>query len=145
MISEIRLRNIPCRRLANILFGLISLANWFPIPGQSPAPRTIFGLYGSGRTGRDFVRVMARENGKIGLNLKLYYANGQTCALNKEGEWIGDHLVVAAEGLKENEPCKLEVFFPKGRILFKDEGQRCAQVYCGSRGKLDEVTLPRKR
>ena len=43
-------------------------------------------------------------HGKAAFNLKLYYANGHTCALNKEGKWRDDHLLIAADGLTENEP-----------------------------------------
>jgi len=119
------------------------------VASQSPAvdapPKTIFGLYGAaGKAGRDTIHVTPGAAGKVALALKLYYANGHTCALDKEGEWHGDRLVIVAEGLTENEPCKLEASFPAGRIVLKDEGQRCARVYCGTRGKLDAVSLPKR-
>jgi hypothetical protein len=37
----------------------------------------------------------------------------------------------------------LNVFFDKGRVRLRDEGYRCAPVYCGTRGKLDDVSLPK--
>ena len=128
--------------------GLIAVACWLPLASQTPSndvpPKTIFGVYGtSGKTG-DTVRVSRAAQGKIALALKLYYANGHTCALNKDGEWHGDHLLLVTEGISENEPCKLEAAFPPGRVVLKDEGQRCARVYCGTRGKLDGVSLPKK-
>jgi hypothetical protein len=149
------IRSLTLGRLAfgaRILCGLVITACWSPIATQLPAgeapPESIFGLYApAGKTGigSDAIRVTPRPNGKAGLTLKLYYANGHTCELEHEGEWLGDHLLVTAEGLRENEFCKLEAYFPKGRILLKDQGQRCAQVYCGTRGKLDGVTLPKRR
>jgi hypothetical protein len=120
-------------------FGLIAVAGLLSLGGQEP-PKTIFALY---KAGRDTIRVTPGADGKVALALKLHYANGHTCALDKEGEWQGDHLVVVAEGITENEPCKLEASFPSGRIVLKDEGQRCARVYCGTRGKLDAVSVPK--
>jgi hypothetical protein len=132
-----------------LFHGLIAVACWLPLAGQTPStdlpPKTIFGVYGASRkTGGDSIRVTRAAQGKIALALKLYYANGHTCALNKDAEWHGDHLLLATEGISENEPCKLEAAFPSGRIVLKDEGQRCARVYCGTRGKLDGVSLPKK-
>lgn len=124
---------------AIILTGLITVACCF---AADKAPNNIFGLYG--RSGGDFIRVTPGENGKVGLALKLYFANGQTCQLDKEGDWQDGHVVVNTDGLNASEPCKLEASFAKGNVLLKDEGQRCARVYCGSRGKLDSVSL-RKR
>ena len=126
---------------AKILCGLIVSALW---SAAESAPKMIYGVYAP-RSGEDFIRITPRDNGKAGLALKLYYANGHTCQLDKEGEWRGDHLLVVADGLNENEPCKLEVFFSKGQALLKDPGGRCARVYCGSRGKLDDVSLPKRR
>lgn len=114
---------------------------WLPLASQ---PRVIFGRYGSARSGRDAIRIIPKSNGKIGFILHLYYANGHTCQLEKEGEWRDDHIVILAEGLKENEPCRLQAFFSKGRITLKEEGRRCAEVYCGTRGKLDGVTLNKR-
>lgn len=132
-----------------LLFGLIAVACRLPLASQAPPqdapPKTIFGLYGTaGKAGRDTIRITPGAAGKIALALKLYYANGHTCTMEKEGEWHGDRLVIVAEGLTESEPCKLEAGFPPGRIVLKDESQRCARVYCGSRGKLDAVSLPRR-
>src|SRR2546425_12410607 len=116
------------------LSGLITAACWFLVAGQPPAPpKTIFGLYG--KTGRDSIRVTPAAQGKVALRLKLYYANGHTCALDKEGEWHGDHLRVLAEGLTENEPCTIEASFSRGRILLKDEGQPSAPAYLVTPGK----------
>jgi hypothetical protein len=126
-----------------VAFWLLPLAS--QAPSVNVPPKTIFGLYSAaGRTGRDTVRVTPGAGGKVALDLKLHYANGHTCALAKEGEWHGDHLIIVADGLTENEPCRLEAGFPKGRIVLKDEGQRCARVYCGTRGKLDAVSLPKR-
>ena len=130
--------------VARLLCAAIVAACGSPLGSQpASAPKNIFGLYSAPRNSGS-VRVTPGGQGKVGLALKLYYANGHTCQLNKQGEWQGDHVLVAADGLDENEPCKLEASFPKGRILLKDPGQRCAQVYCGSRGKLDGVSLPKR-
>jgi hypothetical protein len=81
--------------------------------------------------------------GRIGVAIKLDYANGHTCRLNAEGGWSGDHVAIVAEGLDSNSPCRLNLFFSQGGILLKDDGLRCAPVYCGTRGKLDDVSLPK--
>jgi hypothetical protein len=132
---------------------LIGAACCFPqvsLPPSEPLPKRIFGVYGSPSQnshtgGRDTIRVTPGQNRQVRVAIKLYYANGHTCQLDREGEWHGDHVLIVADGLNENEPCKLEAYFPEGRILLKDEGQRCAQVYCGTRGKLDAVSLIKKR
>ena len=106
-------------------------------------PKSIFGIYR--RPGRDSIRITSGDRGKVNLALKLYYANGHTCELDKPGEWKGDRILVVADGLDPNQSCKLEASFPPGRIHLSDEGQRCAQVYCGTRGKLDGVVLSKRR
>jgi hypothetical protein len=104
-------------------------------------PPNIFGTYGRSSAGRDSIRVLKRTNGRIGLIIKLYYSNGHTCQLNADGEWHDAHVVVTAEGLDPSRPCKLNAFFGDGRVSLKDDGLQCAPVYCGSRGKLDDVSL----
>ena len=133
--------------------ALALAACFLPVAAQEPSPRlpppSIFGIYGPAsktrRTGRDSIRVTARAQGKVNLALKLYYANGHTCQLDKQGEWQGDRLLVIADGLDPNQSCKLEASFAPGRIHLSDEGQRCAQVYCGTRGKLDGVVMSKTR
>jgi hypothetical protein len=112
---------------------------------QLPAtpPRAIAGVYGQREAGSDWVRIARQRDGTFRVALKLYYANGHTCQLNHNGEWKDDHLAVVADGLNPEEPCRLNFFFSGGRILMKDEGLRCAPVYCGTRGKFDEVSLPK--
>jgi len=105
--------------------------------------KSIFGAYGQPTPGRDSIRITEESNGRIGVNLKLYYANGHTCQLDTDGRWSQDHIAVAAGGLDENRPCKLNLFFENGRVLLKDDGLQCAPVYCGTRGKLDNVSLPK--
>ena len=112
---------------------------------QKPAqaPQSIFGTYGQTSAGRDSIRITEKPNGKIGVAIRLYFSGGHTCQLNKAGEWREDHLAVVAEGLDASRPCRLNGFFDKGRILLKDEAYQCAPVYCGTRGKLDNVSLPK--
>jgi hypothetical protein len=74
--------------MTRLLSGVICTACWFPLTSQ---PQVIFGVYGSPRSGQDAIRVTRKGNGKVGLTLKLYYANGHTCQLNKDGEWHSDH------------------------------------------------------
>ena len=127
---------------------LIGAACSFPLhslPASQSPPKSIFGRYGAPAGGSDSILVTPGRQQQVGVAIKLYYANGHTCALDKAGEWRSDHILMVADGLNENEPCKLEAYFPKGRILLKDEGQRCAQVYCGTRGKLDAVILIKRR
>ena len=128
---------------------------------QEPAvpPKSIFGVYGSSgrgraRAGRDSIRIMStrikssltsQPDAQVNFTLKLYYANGHTCQLDKDASWESDRLVVMAEGLEPNQPCRLEAYFTPGRIRLSDEGQRCAQVYCGTRGKLDGVVFSKTR
>jgi hypothetical protein len=109
---------------------------------SSTAPvKSVFGIYG--QPGHDRIQVTEKPNGLIGVNLKLYFANGHTCQLNKDGNWSEDHVAIVAEGLDANRQCKLNLFFEKSRVLLKDEGLLCAPVYCGTRGKLDGMNLPK--
>ena len=138
--------NLP-RTLAHLWFtcSVISALSSFPVVGQGlPGPsKSVFGVYGQPVAGHDSIRVTEKANGQIAVNLKLYYSNGHTCHLNKEGQWSGDHVAILADGLDTNRPCRLNLFFENQRVLLKDEGSQCAPVYCGTRGKLDEASLPK--
>jgi hypothetical protein len=105
--------------------------------------KRIFGVYGQPTPGHDSIRVGENANGKISVALKLYYSKGHTCQLNQDGEWREDHVAIVADGLDANRQCKLNLFFENGRVVLKDEGLQCAPVYCGARGKLDNVSLPK--
>lgn len=106
-------------------------------------PQSVFGVYGEAAAGHNSVRVTKKPRGRIGVAVNLYYAQGHTCRLNKDGVWREDHVAVEAEGLDPGLPCRLNAYFDKGHIVLKDEGLRCAPVYCGTRGKLDQVSLPK--
>ena len=151
-----RFQGVRLRRWAlgaRTLCLLIVAAGCLPLASLQPsesAPKRIFGLYGPpgqsrNAAGLDSIRVTPGEKGQVGVAIKLYYDKGHTCALDKVGTWESDHVLLTADGLNENEPCKLEAYFPEGRILLADKGQRCAQVYCGTRGKLDAVSLAKTR
>ena len=105
-------------------------------------PTNIFGVYGSHR---DSVRVTRGNADRIRIALRLHFSNGHTCSLDQQGEWAGDHVLIVAEGIEQSQACRLQAFFSGGQITLKDDGQRCAQVFCGTRGKLDAVRLPRRR
>jgi len=111
---------------------------------SSPAPvKSVFGVYGQPASGHDSIQVTEKPNGRIGVNLRLYFSNGHTCQLNKDGKWSEDHVAIVAEGLDASRTCKLNLFFENRRVLLKDEGLQCAPVYCGTRGRLDDVSLPK--
>jgi hypothetical protein len=130
-------------RLA-ILSAVVGLGPGQTAPqGPPQAPQSIFGTYGQTSAGRDSIQITEKPNGKIGVNIRLYFSSGHTCQLNKDGEWREDHLSVIAEGLDASRPCRLNGFFDKGRILLKDDAYQCTPVYCGTRGKLDNVSLPK--
>ncbi len=125
--------------------AVVSVQGSLPLVTQAftgPA-RSVFGVYGQPAAGHDFIRVTEKANHRIGVSLKLYYANGHTCQLNEEGQWSEDHVAIVAQGLNANQPCRLDLFFEDHRVLLKDEGLQCAPVYCGTRGKLDGASLPR--
>jgi hypothetical protein len=63
--------------------------------------------------------------------------------MNMDGKWSQDHVAVVADGLDADRPCKLNLFFENRRVLLTDDGLQCAPVYCGTRGKLDKVSLPK--
>lgn len=107
--------------------------------------KSVFGVYGEPAPGHDFIRVTKKTNDRVGVSLKLYYANGHTCQMNEEGKWSGDHVAIVAEGLNANQPCRLDLFFEDHRVVLKDHGLQCAPVYCGTRGKLDGASLLRRK
>lgn len=113
--------------------------------GFTASGKNIFGVYGEPTPGHDSVRITKKANDWIGVDVRLYYSNGHTCQLKKDGKWSEDHVAVIAEGLAANRPCKLNLFFDNDRVLLKDEGLQCAPVYCGTRGKLDNSNLPKFR
>ncbi len=60
--------------------------------------------------------------------------------------YVNGHLPVEPPSslkLDSSSPCRLNVFFSKGGILLKDGGLRCAPLYCGTHGKLDNVSRPK--
>jgi hypothetical protein len=126
-----------------LTLGPLIGAGFFIADAQTAArpPRNIFGAYGQSSRGRDSIRVGEKADGKISVAIRLYFANGHRCNLNGDGEWRGDHVALVAEGLTPARPCRLNVFFEKGRAVLKDEGLQCAPVYCGTRGEFDNVSL----
>jgi hypothetical protein len=116
-----------------------------PVVSQATAgpTKSVFGVYGQPASGHDSIRVTETSKGQIGVNLKLYYSNGHTCQMNMEGKWSQDHVAIVADGLDVNRPCKLNLFFENRGVLLKDDGLQCGPVYCGTRGKLDNVSLPK--
>lgn len=124
---------------------VISFLISIPAVTQAPARpvNSIFGLYGQTTRGHDSIHVTEKADDRIGVSLKFYFANGHTCQLNKDGKWSQDHVAIVAEGLDANRPCRLNLFFENHRVLLKDEGFQCAPVYCGTRGKLDDASLPK--
>ncbi|MBV9769307.1 MAG: hypothetical protein JOZ32_07040 [Bryobacterales bacterium] len=128
--------------IAGIVMGVMT---WIPVVSQGTARpiKSIFGVYGQPGAGHDSIRVTEKNAGRIEVNLKLYYSNGHICRVNKDGKWSKDHLAIIADGLDVNRPCKLNLFFENHRVLLKDDGFQCAPVYCGTRGKLDNASLPK--
>jgi hypothetical protein len=128
-----------------IFCGVISVMSSLPVVSQGPtnAIKGIFGVYGRPTAGHDSIQVTEKADGRIGVDLRLYFSNGHTCQLNQNGKWSEDHLAIVAEGLNANQPCRLNLFFDNHRVLLKDEGLQCAPVYCGTRGKLDNASLPK--
>lgn len=105
--------------------------------------RSVFGVYGNPAAGHDSVRIAEAANHRIAVKIKLYYSNGHTCQLSADGPWIADHVGIVAQGLDADHPCRLNLFFENHRVRLQDEGLQCAPVYCGTRGKLDEASLPK--
>ncbi|MGA3028607.1 MAG: hypothetical protein ABSF98_28005 [Bryobacteraceae bacterium] len=95
-------------------------------------------------TAPDAIRVTRQKGNKVGIAVKLHFENGQTCQLDKTGEWLHDHVVVRAGGINPGEQCELKAMFQGGGVQLSDEGQRCSRVYCGTRGTFDGVSLPRR-
>jgi hypothetical protein len=138
--------SFPCTvsRLA-ISCAVISAVSSLPLvtQGFTGPVKSVFGIYGQPTPGHDFVRITEKANDRIGVSLKLYYSNGHTCQLNHDGRWSEDHVSIVTEGLDANQPCRLDLFFENHHVVFKDQGLRCAPVYCGTRGKLDDTSLPK--
>jgi hypothetical protein len=132
---------------ARLGVGGVLLSLWTSVAAtsqESTRPvKSIFGVYGQPNPGRDSIRVVEKANDLIGVSLRLYYANGHTCQLNKDGTWSRDHVAIVADGLDPNRPCRLNLFFENHRVVVKDDGLGCAPVYCGTRGKLDNASLPK--
>jgi hypothetical protein len=130
------------RRLG-ILGSIVGAVSLLLATGGPRPPKSIFGVYGRPAAGHDSIRVTERADGKIRVAIKLYYSNGHTCQLNDDGEWREDRLAIVAGALDPSHPCRLSIFFDKSGVLLRDEGFQCAPVYCGTRGKLDNVRLPK--
>jgi hypothetical protein len=137
-----RLSSARAAACLGICFGVVCT---LPVVSQAFAgpAKSVFGFYGQPTSGHDSIQVTEKPNDGIGVNLKLYYSNGHTCQLNMDGKWSQDHVAIVAQGLDANRPCRLNLFFEDRRVLLKDDGLLCAPVYCGTRGKLDNVSLPK--
>ncbi len=143
MLTDFRHPRVVVR--VAISCGVLCAMASLPAVSQGPArpSRSVFGVYGQPSAGHDSIQVSEKANHRIAVKLKLYYSNGHTCQLNHDGKWSEDHVAIVAEGLDVARPCRLNLFFQNGRVLLKDENFQCAPVYCGTRGKLDDVSLPK--
>jgi hypothetical protein len=141
----IELRHSRALLRFGIACGVLCAMSSLPAVSQGPArpAGSVFGIYGQPSAGHDSIQVSEKTNRRIGVKLKLYYSNGHTCQLNEDGKWSEDHVAIVAQGLDANRPCRLNLFFQNGRVRLKDDDFQCAPVYCGTRGKLDNVNLPK--
>jgi len=131
---------VRCRRW---LWGSLfcGFAGWAALSAAAPA--SIFGTYSKPGT-PDSIELKSAAAGKVGVAIRLVYAAGQSCQLEETGVWTDHKLIVKAGGLTENEPCVLELTFHGPQVRLKDAGLRCSKVFCGTRGTLDEVSLPKR-
>ena len=145
MLSVNKPSSLHAGRCLAIICGITGAVSLAVGAGEADGrpPKSILAVYGHPTAGHDNIRVSEGTDGKIRVTLKLYYANGHTCYLNKDGEWHEDRLTVVADSLDPSHPCRLSLYFDKSGVLLKDEGLQCAPVYCGTRGKLDDVSLPK--
>jgi hypothetical protein len=107
------------------------------------APAGIFGTY-SKPGAPDSIELKSSAAGKVGVAIRLVYAAGQSCQLEEMGVWKDHKVIVKAGGLTEDEPCVLELTFHGARVRLTDAGLRCSKVFCGTRGTLDAVSLPKR-
>jgi hypothetical protein len=85
------------------------------------------------------MKLSRKPDGKIGVTMKLVYAAGHTCHMEGDGEWHDNKIVLQADGLEENKPCRLEIKFQNGKATLDDVEGRCRPVYCGTRGTFEGV------
>jgi len=115
-------------------------AGWAVLSAAAPAG--IFGTY-SKPGAPDRIELKSAAAGTVGVAIRLVYPAGQSCQLEKTGVWTGHKVIVKAGGIDENQPCVLELTFQGAQVRLKDAGLRCSRVFCGTRGTLDEVSLPK--
>ena len=116
-------------------------AGWAVLSAAAPA--SIFGTYSKPGT-PDSIELKSAAAGKVDVAIRLVYAAGQSCQLEQTGIWTDHKLIVKADGLTEDEPCVLELTFHGAQVRLKDAGLRCSKIFCGTRGTLDEVSLPKR-
>ena len=107
------------------------------------APSSVFGTYAKPGAA-DRIELKPAAPGKVGVTIRLVYDAGQSCQLAETGVWKDNKVVVEAGGLTDDEPCVLEMTFHGRQVRLKDAGLRCSKVFCGTRGTLDEVSLPKR-
>ena len=110
---------------------------------SAAAPASIFGTYSKPGV-PDSIELKSAAAGQVGVAIRLVYAAGQSCQLEQVGVWQDHKLIIKADGLTEDEPCVLELTFRGRQVRLKDAGLRCSKVFCGTRGTLDEVSLPKR-
>lgn len=98
-------------------------------------------IYGTYRKPGDTLKIF-RKDGKTVISVHLSYANGHSCNLDGTGEWKDSKLLITAEGTSREE-CRLELSFEGGAVVFKDPDFGCTRYYCGTRGTLEPVRLPK--
>ena len=120
---------------------ICGLAGWAVL--YAAAPVNIFGTYAKPGA-PDSIELKSAGAGKIGVAIRLVYAAGQSCQLEETGVWMDRKVVVKTGGLTDDQPCVLELTFQRGHVRLKDAGLRCSKVFCGTRGTLDAVRLPKQ-
>ncbi len=88
---------------------------------------------------------ITEQAGTPHVALALAFEAGQSCSIQGGAtRKAGDTLVLQAEGLDPDKPCELALTFDNGVVTLRDEGGRCRDVYCGTRGSLDGSRFGRR-
>ena len=116
--------------------------------GAADPPAAIYGNYSLTcpksdpcKPSADAMKLTSKPDGKIGVDIRLIYAAGHSCHIDGDGQWTDNKIVLEAPGLDEKKPCRLEITMQNGKAALEDVDNRCAPVYCGTRGTFHDVSF----
>jgi hypothetical protein len=137
------------KTLSLIFFSCIASLSYASSKAELP-PQSIFGVYAnrtvvcfSGETPcegpvLDYAMVIPTADKQARVDVDLNYSNGHSCHFEAGASWEDNGLTAIGDS-----DCKLRFRFNRNKLTIEDPDGNC-RSYCGARGTLNDVTLPKR-